>query len=208
MVNFKLQRQHKQYNRRNKHRDCRRFYSIYKIYRQNQIWLLVLPYANARRFEDENQSAICGAIRLYVGSHNSKRAHLYTAIIYSVSMDQRLCENIGYGMKYMVIMTVFLANIFILCIITDVEIWNPFKTIYIKFFDMYDQYTIDKYTFYLDFKGVLSSTPQVSVFVPYIPGLYGNMFQLLCNRQYKHYLWAKNASCHSIPPKIIHSTNS
>jgi hypothetical protein len=32
-----------------------------------------LPYANALRFEDENQPAIGGAIRLYVGSHNSKR---------------------------------------------------------------------------------------------------------------------------------------
>jgi hypothetical protein len=53
-----------------------------------------------------------------------------------------------------------------ICIIIDVEIWFFFKTAYIKFFDIYMIRTcagIDKYTFYLDFKGVLSSTPQVSV---------------------------------------------
>jgi hypothetical protein len=56
-----------------------------------------------------------------------------------------LCENIGNGIKYMVIMTVgvriFPLNIFILCIIIDVEIWFFFKTAYIKFFIyIYDHY--------------------------------------------------------------------
>jgi hypothetical protein len=60
----------------------------------------------------------------------------------------------------------FLANIFILCITIDVEICFFSKTAYIKFFWIYIISTcagIDKYKFHLDFKGVLSSTPQVSV---------------------------------------------
>jgi hypothetical protein len=58
MVNFKLQRQYKQCNRRNKHQDYRRFTPFSKYFDKFKRGSPALPYANALRFEDENQSAI------------------------------------------------------------------------------------------------------------------------------------------------------
>jgi hypothetical protein len=74
MVNFKLQRQYKQRNRRNKHQDYRPFTPFTKSFDKFKRGCPALPYANKLRFEDENQSAIGGAIQTYVRSHNSKRS--------------------------------------------------------------------------------------------------------------------------------------
>jgi hypothetical protein len=69
MVNFKLQRRYKQRNRRNK-QDHRCFTPFTKSFDKFKHGSPALPYANALRFEDENQSAIGRAILLYIGSYN------------------------------------------------------------------------------------------------------------------------------------------
>jgi hypothetical protein len=107
MVNFKLQHQYKQCNRRNRHKDYRRFTPLTKTFDKFKIGSPALPYFNAPRFEYGDHITEWLRIR-QADSHLQSAAHLNTA---------KLGANCVFVKRFYLIYLLFFIIIFFLFLI-------------------------------------------------------------------------------------------